>query len=56
MEGSVMGSKRLIPTRVGKMTSKCLLLLFAVKTVLIKSIDGLYVTDPNGITLMGILK
>ena len=27
MEGSVMGSKRLTPTRVGKMASKCLLLL-----------------------------
>ena len=25
MEGSIMGSKRLTPTRVGKMTSKCLL-------------------------------
>ena len=27
LEGSVMGSKRLTPTRVGKMASKCLLLL-----------------------------
>ena len=27
-----------------------------LKAVLIKSIDGLYVTDPNGITLIGILK
>ena len=27
MEGFVMGSKRLTPTRVGKMASKCLLLL-----------------------------
>ena len=28
MDGSVMGSKSLTPTRVGKMASKCLLLLF----------------------------
>ena len=28
MKGFVMGSKRLTPIRVGKMASKCLLLLF----------------------------
>ena len=41
MEGSVMGSKRLTPTRVGKMASKCYccLVLIYTNTDLVLSLD-----------------